>query len=113
MPLPRAAHVCLVLRMCASHCAQSEPKEQAFCIARSETAANIETLPADYRSPKHFRTAQVMVPGNPKLSLTTVWALPYDPLSDWAPETPFARSLRAFVEGDITERGNIFKLIPR
>lgn len=56
---------------------------------------------------------QVMVPGTPKLSLTTVWSLPYDPKSEWAPETPFVRSLQAFLDGDNTERGNIFKLIPR
>ncbi len=56
---------------------------------------------------------QVMVPGNPKLSLTTTWALSYDPLGDWAPDTPFVRALQLFLRGDDAERGNIFKLIPR
>lgn len=54
-----------------------------------------------------------MVPGNPKLSLTTTWALGYDPLGDWAPNTPFVRALQQFLRGDDAERGNIFKLIPR
>lgn len=53
------------------------------------------------------------MPGNPKLSLTTTWALSYDPLGDWAPDTPFVRALQLFLRGDDAERGNIFKLIPR
>lgn len=71
-------------------------------------------LPAVLHSRAPFMfVMQVMVPGTPKLSLTTVWSLPYDPKGEWAPETPFARSLRAFLDGDDAERGNIFKLIPR
>jgi hypothetical protein len=54
-----------------------------------------------------------MVPGSPKLSLTVIWALAYDPRSDFAPQTPFVRSLRGFLDGDDAERSNIFKLIPR
>lgn len=54
-----------------------------------------------------------MVPGSPKLSLIVIWALAYDPRSDFAPQTPFVRSLRLFLDGDDAERSNIFKLIPR
>lgn len=53
------------------------------------------------------------MPGNPKLSLIATWALSYDPLGDWAPDTPFVRALQLFLRGDNAERGNIFKLIPR
>lgn len=56
---------------------------------------------------------QVMVPGRPTLSLTAVWALPFDPLNDFADDTPFVRNLRTFLEGDDAERSTIFKLIPR
>lgn len=56
---------------------------------------------------------QVMVPGKPTLSLTTVWGLPFDPMKASAPDTPFVRTLRAFITGDDTQRATIFKLIPR
>ena len=54
-----------------------------------------------------------MVPGRLPLSLAAVWALPYDPLGDFAPDTPFVHNLRAFLTGDDAERSTIFKLIPR
>jgi len=64
------------------------------------------------RAPFMF-VMQVMVPGRPTLSLTAVWALPFDPLNDFADDTPFVRNLRTFLEGDDAERSTIFKLIPR
>ena len=54
-----------------------------------------------------------MVPQKPPLTLTVTWALPYDPRSAYAPDTPFTRTLREFLDGDLATRNSIFKLIPR
>lgn len=56
---------------------------------------------------------QVMVPGKPTLSLTSVWGLGFNPMKKSAPDTPFIRSLRAFIDGDDDTRASMFKLIPR
>ena len=54
-----------------------------------------------------------MVPQKPPLSLTVTWALPEDPRSPTAPDTPFTRAFLEFLDGDDATRSNIFKLIPR
>ena len=98
---------------------QTEPSISAAMADRGHAAVaprgtELDHIPCPcFRGQQAGTSAQVMVPGKPALSLTSVWGLPFQPLSDSAPDTPFVRTLKAFITGDDAERSTIFKLIPR